>query len=225
MGVCSSLLSQAANAELALDATRYVYEGDKTAVSVVVNNPTDREYGGQVWVDNIVEHDTRPTFVATPSFFKIKKNGGRQVFRLIKASDHMPKDKESIYWLNLQEIPPKMEGSGISMALRTRVKVIYRPAALLKGRTNAEEQLTVSHVPGKQFLVNSTPYVFAIGTVYDGHDKPIVLSKADQDKLSMFMPGDKVDVTGADKVTSVMALNDFGNMTKFTLKGPLANKK
>ena len=211
----SSLFAQSANAALALDATRYIYEGNKAAISATANNEADREYGGQVWVDNIIEKDTRPTFIATPSFFKIKGKG-RQVFRIMKVSDHMPQDKESVYWLNLQEIPPKIEGSGISMAIRTRVKLFYRPEALIKGRTNAEKNMTIDYLPEKQFLVNSTPYIFAIGAIFDKQDKPIVLPKKEQDALTMFMPGDKVNVTGFN-VKSVSALDDFGNMNTFIL--------
>jgi P pilus assembly chaperone PapD len=211
----SALFTQRANAALALDATRYVYEGNSSAISVTVNNETEKGFGGQVWVDNIIEKDTRPTFIATPSFFKIKGEG-RQVFRIMKVSDHMPQDKESVYWLNLQEIPPKNNGSGISMAIRTRVKLFYRPESLIKGRTNAEQNMTIEYLPGKQYLVNSTPYIFAISAIFDIKDKPLTLTKKDQDALAMFMPGDKVDVTGFT-VKSVSALNDFGNLTTFIL--------
>lgn len=211
----SGLFAQSASAALALDATRYVYEGNKVAISATVNSETEHEFGGQVWVDNIIEKDTRPTFIATPSFFKIKAKG-RQVFRIMKVSDHMPQDKESVYWLNLQEIPPKLKGSGISMAIRTRVKLFYRPEKLIEGRANAEQNMTIEHLPGKQFLVNSTPYIFAIGSVLDVNDKPVTFTKKEQDTLAMFMPGDKVNITGF-KVKSVFALNDFGNMSHFVL--------
>lgn len=222
-GVLCSLLSQNTLAALELDSTRYVYAGDNTVLSVTVKNTEDQDYGGQVWVENIAEQDTRPAFIATPSFFKIKKHDGRQVFRLIKASDQMLQDKESIYWLNLQEIPPKINGNGISLALRTRVKLIYRPMALVAGRAHAEENMSIEHFSGKQFLVNSTPYIFAISSIYDVNNKQVKLSAAEQDKLTMFMPGDKVDVTGF-VVKSVMALDDFGNIKSYVLHGHGDNK-
>ncbi len=219
----SLLTVNSAFAALALDATRYVYEGNKQFISAMANNESDKEYGAQVWLDNIVEKDTRPTFIATPSFFKIKGKG-RQVFRIMKVSDHMPNDKESIYWLNLQEIPQAQKGSGISMAIRTQVKVIYRPEAIIKGRPAAEENLTVDYLPGQQWLVNSTPYIFAIGSVMDKNDKAIKFNQKDSDKLTMFMPGDKVNVTGYT-VKSVNALSDYGSLETYTLKQFSDNNK
>lgn len=212
-----SLLSiNSAFAALALNATRYIYKGNEEFVSAMVHNESDKDYGAQVWLDNIVEKDSRPTFVATPSFFKVKGKG-RQVFRIMKVSDHMPKDRESIYWLNLQEIPQKQKGNGISMAIRTKVKMIYRPEAIIKERDSAEKGLTVKYLPGQQWLENSTPYIFAIGRVMDSEDKPIKFDKKDSDKLTMFMPGDRVNVTNYT-VKSVAALSDYGSLETYILK-------
>lgn len=216
VALASLLTANSAFAALALNATRYIYKGDEQFITATANNQSKQDYGAQIWLDNIVEKDTRPTFIATPSFFKISGKG-RQVFRIMKVSDHMPKDKESIYWLNLQEIPPKLKGSGISMAIRTRVKMIYRPENLIKGREDAEQNLTVKHLPGEQWLENTTPYIFAIGSIMDKNDKPIKLSKKDADNLTMFMPGERVKVTG-HSVKAVSALNDNGSLVTHNLK-------
>ncbi|MFT8148742.1 F4 (K88) fimbrial chaperone FaeE, partial [Salmonella enterica subsp. enterica serovar Infantis] len=108
MTLALMMASQSALASLAADQTRYIFRGDKDALTITVtNNDKERTFGGQAWVDNIVEKDTRPTFVVTPSFFKVKPQG-QQTLRIIMASDHLPKDKESVYWLNLQDIPPAL---------------------------------------------------------------------------------------------------------------------
>lgn len=204
-------------AALTLDMSRYIYKGDSQFVSALVKNTSDREFGAQVWVDNITEDDTRPTFIATPSFFRIKEDG-RQVFRVMKVSDHMPKDKESIYWLNLQEIPPAQPGGGLSMAIRTKVKLIYRPADIAENRDGAEKKMTVEYLPGEHWLVNTTPYIFAIGALLDDKDKPIEMSQNDKNKLTMFMPGDRVNVTGSN-LKYITALNDYGNVETYALEG------
>ena len=216
IALAALLTANNALAALALDATRYIYKGDAQFISAIANNESEEVYGAQVWVDNIVEKDTRPTFIATPSFFKVDGKG-KQVFRVMKVSDHMPNDKESIYWLNLQEIPQKREGSGLTMAIRSQVKLIYRPTAIAEGRPAAEENLTVEHVPGGQQLVNSTPYIFAIGGVVDKNDKAIPFTPEDSDKLTMFMPGDRVNVTG-HSVKAVNALSDYGTLETYELK-------
>ncbi|WP_132714970.1 fimbria/pilus periplasmic chaperone [Vibrio crassostreae] len=196
-------------ASLTLDATRYIYEEGGRFISAMAYNPSEKEYGAQVWVDNIVESDTRPSFIATPSFFRIKDES-QQVFRILKVSDHMPDDKESIYWMNLQEIPPARDGGGVSIAIRTKVKLIYRPAGLAEGRVGAERRLSLEYVPGGENLVNTTPYIFTIGSVLDESDAIIEFSQEDRETLTMFMPGDRVSVTG-HIVNAVIALDDYGS--------------
>ncbi|EHZ0238728.1 fimbria/pilus periplasmic chaperone, partial [Salmonella enterica] len=68
MTLALMMASQSALASLAADQTRYIFRGDKDALTITVtNNDKTRTFGGQAWVDNIVEKDTRPTFVVTPS--------------------------------------------------------------------------------------------------------------------------------------------------------------
>lgn len=216
-GVAAALmLSQAANASLSTDQTRYIFPGDRESLTITVkNNDKERTFGGQAWVDNIVEKDTRPTFVVTPSFFKVKANG-QQTLRVIMASDHLPQDKESVYWLNLQDIPPALKGSGLAIALRTKLKLFYRPAALVAGRKGAEEGISLQTRPdGKTLLVNTTPYIYAIGGLLDAKDKAVSVDNDTAQKLLMFMPGDEVVVKGA--VAKVSSLNDYGALQTWTI--------
>ncbi|WP_282598253.1 fimbria/pilus periplasmic chaperone [Chromobacterium violaceum] len=193
---------------LSMDAMRYVFTGDKEAISVTVSNDADKTFGGQAWVDNIVEQDTRPTFVGTPSFFKVPPKG-KQVMRIIKATD-LPQDKESVYWLNLQDIPPAQEGSGLAVAMRTRVKLFYRPAGLIKSRKNAEQQIALRQGPDGLLMKNVTPYIFAIGGVMDANGKALVLPDVEAAKLLMFMPGDEVTVPAG--TAQVNAVDDYGDL-------------
>ena len=210
------ITSQSALASLAADQTRYIFRGDKDALTITVtNNDKTRTFGGQAWVDNIVEKDTRPTFVVTPSFFKVKPLG-QQTLRIIMASDHLPQDRESVYWLNLQDIPPALEGSGIAIALRTKLKLFYRPKALLAGRKGAEEGISLQVRPdGRAMLVNTTPYIYVIGNLLDAKGKKIEVDNDIAQELLMFMPGDEVVVPG--NVVKIDALNDYGELQRWTI--------
>lgn len=210
------MMASSVDASLSTDQTRYIFPGNKESLTITVkNNDKERTFGGQSWVDNIVEKDTRPTFVVTPSFFKVKPNG-QQTLRVIKASEHLPQDKESVYWLNLQDIPPALKGSGLAIALRTKMKLFYRPAALVNGRKGAEEGLSLQIRPdGKAVLVNTTPYIYAIGSLLDTKDKPVTVDDETSQKLLMFMPGDEVVVKGT--VAKVSSLSDFGELQTWSI--------
>lgn len=70
----------------------------------------------------------------------------KQIIRIIKTDTNLPKERESLFWLNVQEIPPKPEakdgdGSMLAIAMNNRVKLIYRPTAIKDSRQDAEKQL------------------------------------------------------------------------------------
>lgn len=44
----------------------------------------------------------------------------------------LPKDRESVFYFNLREIPPKSEKPNVLMlAMQTRLKVFYRPKGII----------------------------------------------------------------------------------------------
>ncbi|EJD6083048.1 fimbria/pilus periplasmic chaperone [Providencia alcalifaciens] len=224
LAVLSLTMSASSMAALSMDKTRYIFEGNKDAISIVVKNAEKKTYGGQTWIENIKETDTRPTFVVTPPFFKITGDG-KQVLRVIKALDEMPEDKESIYWVNLQEIPPVNKEGGLSVALRTKVKLLYRPANLVEGRKNAETGLSLISKGGKPVLMNTTPYIFAIADVLDAKEVPVALDDMTHKQLAMFAPGETVTLPVGSMAKSVVALDDLGYAGTHEIKGtgPVTN--
>lgn len=214
----SLVTTSSAWAALSVDQSRYIFEGDKDAISIVVENASTKTYGGQAWIENIKEIDTRPTFVVTPPFFKVNGNG-KQVLRVIKALDQMPENKESIYWVSLQEIPPKNKDGGLSVALRTKVKLLYRPASLMDERKGAEKGLSTQNVNGQTQLVNTTPYIFAIADVLGEKDVAVVLDEKQQEALAMFIPGDTVTLPKGASAKKVVSIDDLGHLGTHEITG------
>ncbi|EPB1915051.1 Clp protease ClpE, partial [Escherichia coli] len=91
-----------------------------------------------------------------------------------------------------------------------------RPKALLEGRKGAEEGISLQSRPdGRTMLVNTTPYIYAIGSLLDGNGKKIATDNETAQKLLMFMPGDEVQVKG--NVVKVDSLNDYGELQTWTI--------
>jgi chaperone protein EcpD len=83
------------------------------------------------------------------------------------AGTPLPSDRESVYWLNVLEIPPKpTAGSAenyLQFAIKTRLKIFYRPKGLPGTADAAPTQLkwTVTPAAGGSFGVqveNPTPF-------------------------------------------------------------------
>lgn len=73
----------------------------------------------------------------------------------------MPQDRESLFYLNVREIPPKPDKPNVlQLAMQSRIKLFYRPSAIVPETPGAvwQNQL-VFHKQGARWTVNNpTPY-------------------------------------------------------------------
>lgn len=135
--VCALALSQTAAAAVVITGTRVVYPEKEREVTVKLNNNGRAPSLVQAWVDS-GDSTTTPTnstapFVLAPPVFRIDPGKG-QSMRLSFTGGPMPADRESVFYLNVLEIPPKTETAGaanrLDMAFRSRIKLFYRPSGL-----------------------------------------------------------------------------------------------
>lgn len=133
--------------------------------------------------------------------------------RVLKINDSLPKDKESLFWVNVQEIPkaPKEGTNSLAIALHTQVKMIYRPESLKEGREDAEKNIKIIHEGGNTILYNNSPYYFAVINVkQNGHD--VKLSEETKNKIAAFAPFEKVSLGSklSGKDISIVSFDDYG---------------
>ncbi|EDM9065172.1 fimbrial chaperone protein [Salmonella enterica subsp. enterica serovar Give] len=214
------LMSHQSMAAFTLNGTRFIYEEGKKNISFEVSNEAKETYGGQVWVDNTTQNRDDVYIVPTPPFFKVKP-GQKQIVRLMNVNP-LPADRESLFWLNVQEVPPKpenTEGSVLAIAMNTQVKLLYRPKAIIDGRREAEKKITISTVNNKTVLKNPTPYYFAVtGIRHNG--TPVMLSKSELNALAQLAPYSEVSL-GSKSLrgkVAVEAINDWGGEQRYEIK-------
>lgn len=124
-------------ADIVISGTRVIYPEDKSAVTVHLDNRGERPLLVQTWLDNGSENkspdDIQNPFVITPPITRIDKDHGQTV-RVIYTGGKLPEDRESLYWFNVLEVPPKdaslASANKLQLAFRTRIKFIYRPRSL-----------------------------------------------------------------------------------------------
>lgn len=92
------------------------------------------------------------------------------------GSQTLPSDRESIFWFNVLEVPPKAnknENSAaqntLQLAFRTRIKLFYRPQGLgdLAGEAPAKLTWRMKHEQGKSVVTvnNPTPYFVSFNSI------------------------------------------------------------
>ena len=147
-----------------LNGTRIVLSAKEHNASTIVTNLTSSDYAVQVWVnDEKDDNASHSPFIALPALFKVR-SGEEQVVRIIKTPGQLPVDRESVFYFNAQEIPVLTKGeiNTLKVAIRTRVKVFYRPQNLSGNASDAPGQLLwklVDTASGSALRVsNPTPY-------------------------------------------------------------------
>lgn len=148
-----------ANAGVIIGGTRVIYDGNKKEASISVNNPDATPYLIQSWIETQNGGAEKAPFIITPPLYRLDKDQ-QNVERIIMAGS-LPHDKESLYWLNIKSIPsaPKKDNT-LQIAVKTRIKLIYRPATL-KGTTPEEvaNKLSWSRSGDGLLVTNPTSYV------------------------------------------------------------------
>lgn len=142
------LLVASAHASVIIVGTRVIYPGGNRDVSVRLLNRGDRPALIQAWLDRGDPQSTPDSvsvpFTLSPTLARIEPERG-QVLRLVYTGEPLPEDKESVFWLNMLEIPPKptdADGTNVlQFALRTRIKIFYRPKQLKDGASEAPRSL------------------------------------------------------------------------------------
>ena len=141
-----------------ISGTRHIYPEQHREISIqVTNDDLNSPRLVQVWLDRgrAPELSDVP-FSLAPPVFRIDAGKG-QVVRLVYTREPLPLDRESLFWLNVLEVPPRLtdaapEGTRnyLRFAFRIRTKVFFRPAQLPGKPDDAIAQLRWSLRRGPQ---------------------------------------------------------------------------
>jgi len=146
---CAALGPGSAAASIVINATRVVYPERESEVTVKLDNNGRSPALVQAWIDGgdltaTPDESTAP-FTLTPPLFRLDPGKG-QSLRLFHTREAQPQDRESLFWLNVLEVPPKAAGNdrrnALRLAFRTRIKLFFRPAALAGAARDAPGSVT-----------------------------------------------------------------------------------
>ncbi|WP_394521340.1 fimbrial biogenesis chaperone [Pantoea sp. SGAir0184] len=155
-----AIYSAQAFSGVTVGGTRLIYDAAKKESSIQVQNNETSPYLIQSWVETTTEQKDK-TFVVTPPLFRLD---GKQsnTLRVIHNGQALPQDRESLYWLNIKAIPSGTPDKGkntLQLAVKTRLKLIYRPAPLKESSATQQAGKLTWQRNGNQVRVsNPTPY-------------------------------------------------------------------
>ena len=185
LSLLAALSCASTQAGIALAGTRIVFAGAQSETFISLHNRGELAGLAQLWLDGPEPQaadgpaaaPAKAFFVLTPSLFRVEPGQAQRV-RIHYTGAPLPADRESLFWLNVQEIPPKAQPTPpaaqppgrLHVATRTRVKLMYRPPGLPGSADLAPAQLRWSLQAGPDGTpvlqaANPTAYVVNLGSV------------------------------------------------------------
>lgn len=137
--------------------------------------------------------------------------------RIIKTKGDLPTERESVFWLNVKNIPPTpdKQNSKLEIAIKTRIKLFWRPASITEKPETASLKV-IWRKQGNTLVVNNPTaiHINVIDVAVDG--KPL--------DLAMIKPFETLNIPlpagVASKTLIWHSINDYGAISD-AIKHPL----
>ena len=198
-----------------LDRTRLIYNAaDKSTAITLTNESKTLPYLAQSWVEDDKGKKADEMLIALPPLQRIEAGDKGQV-RIVKGvkSESLPTDRESLFYFNTREVPPKSEKKNVmQVAIQSRIKLFYRPQGIQRSSTdNPEQKITLQATGNQLTITNPTPYYITALAVKDGQGKK--LKEVDGEMIAPFSDR-KINVAGLrlGERISLSYINDFGGV-------------
>lgn len=179
LGVCSGIVQ----ASVVIQGTRLVYPSDAREVTIKMDNNGASASLAQSWID---EGDStkgpeqiKVPFLVSPAVIRLDPDSSASL-RISYTGEKLAQDRESIFWLNVLETPPRKEvdENVLQFTFRTRIKVFFRPRNLksdvdlvankldwqFKKSGYTDGKGKVENHPGIK-VTNPTPYYVSFGKI------------------------------------------------------------
>lgn len=167
--VCWLPLTVLASGGTWLDATRIIYHQGDSARGVRITSTSDSiPYLVRAWVTPVDGSEADKNWVVTPPVYRLNEKGSLQFKIASLNTEHLPKDRESVFYFNALSIPGTVSGEKkedgslagkLVIAINAKIKLFYRPDALRDAdMTAVYRQLQVRRDGKNVLLVNPTPF-------------------------------------------------------------------
>lgn len=214
-------------ADVVISGTRVIYPAQAKEVTVKLDNRGDKALLIQTWLDDgredVNPQEMKIPFLVTPPISRMNAKEGQTV-KIASLGNELPKDKESVFWFNVLEIPPKAKNNTdenlLQLAFRTRIKLFYRPEGLTGSAAEAVNALSWKIVKNNQQVFaevkNSSPYFVTINEAFltaNGKKYEIEKSMIDPKSTKNMKINGLSSQVSAGKI-NYTAINDYGGNIK-----------
>ncbi|MEQ4925386.1 fimbrial biogenesis chaperone [Proteus hauseri] len=140
-------------ASIVVTGTRFIYPSENKEISINIENTGEKTALSQIWLttgfsEKRVDKETTRAdiedvpFIVLPPLFKIKPSNVQTV-RVLHTGEALARDRETIFTLNILDIPPKSKEveNNLQISVLSKFKFFYRPVEIEKQASMAIDKI------------------------------------------------------------------------------------
>ncbi|EFG8315809.1 molecular chaperone [Escherichia coli] len=155
-----------------LGSTRVIFDSKNNSASIKVNNLSSHNtWLLRSWISEYNDTQKSKNFVLTPPLYRLSPGESIQL-RIENIDPNLPKDKESVFRINVLAIPPESadeennNGGKIQFAVNNRIKLFYRPHNIITNQTSTMSNNLIIHSDNKRITIkNVSPFHITMADV------------------------------------------------------------
>ena len=172
------LMTSGVAAEVNSSVSRLVINEDRMKGILTLVNTGDSPRVVQLWVDDNNLHaapeDINLPLVVSPPVFRLNPGGTLDARVILTSRKDMAQDRETLYWLNIYQIPPNTKastpGNQLVLPVRIRLKILIRPPSVPPRKADNDNSLKFSllQTAAQQHelkVENPTKYYITLGSL------------------------------------------------------------
>jgi chaperone protein PapD len=224
IGACGLMALAPGYGAISLDRTRVIFNGDSKSVSLNISNEnTQLPYLAQGWIEDASGAKITSPLIVLPPVQRVDPGAKSQLkIQALPATAQLAQDRETLYWFNLREIPPRSEKPNtLQIALQTRIKMFYRPASIVPTKAELanpwQEKLTLERKGDSYQVNNPTPYFVTLVDAGSRKDqsasgfKPVMVEPFGNARLG-------VSAAALGSAPVITYINDYGGRPTLTFR-------
>lgn len=149
------------HAGIVIYGTRVIYPAEKSEITLQLMNQEQNASLVQAWIDDgntsLPPEKIQVPFLLTPPVVRVPGNSGQQL-KIKKMPNTLPKNKESLFYLNVLDIPPNNPANAgknvIKFAMQNSIKLFYRPSGIAPVNSATFKKIVLVR-NGKSFIIKN----------------------------------------------------------------------
>lgn len=224
-------LALPAQASLVIKGTRVIYNADSKGATVEISNTDDFPNIMQAWIDTDPENkspeNAKAPFIITPAIARLDPKSS-QTLRIIYTGDELPKDRESVFYLNVLQIPAQNSANAsanqLQFMLLSQIKLFYRPSISNSSAIDTKNKLSfsVKSPEGTDWSIeakNAGAYYASLSNaqlIADGKEIPLQAEMLAPYSEQVWHPVKSSPLPAGKLMLKTWLINDYGGREEVT---------